>query len=127
MPRRASDRWRANGGKQCAVSDLNGPSLALGSALLFGASTPFAKLLLGEGTSPWLLAGILYLGSALGLAAVAVGPRLLGQRSAEASLRRADWPRLAMVVLTGAIVLALPAGQAVYGLGALAILGACCG
>lgn len=40
---------------------------ALAAALLFGASTPLAKLLLGE-TSPWLLAGLLYLGSGLGLA-----------------------------------------------------------
>jgi drug/metabolite transporter (DMT)-like permease len=42
---------------------------ALGAALLFGASTPLAKLLLGA-ASPWLLAGLLYLGSGLGLAAV---------------------------------------------------------
>jgi drug/metabolite transporter (DMT)-like permease len=40
---------------------------ALGAALLFGAGTPFAKLLL-ENVSPWLLAGLLYLGSGLGLA-----------------------------------------------------------
>lgn len=40
---------------------------ALAAALLFGASTPFAKLLLGE-TSPWLLAGLLYAGSGIGLA-----------------------------------------------------------
>src|SRR3954466_10326382 len=39
---------------------------ALGAALLFGASTPVSKLLLGT-TSPWLLAGLLYLGSGLGL------------------------------------------------------------
>ncbi|MBC7698279.1 MAG: EamA family transporter [Bacteroidia bacterium] len=39
---------------------------ALGSALLFGAGTPFAKLLLTN-VSPWLLAGLLYLGSGLGL------------------------------------------------------------
>jgi drug/metabolite transporter (DMT)-like permease len=39
---------------------------ALGSALLFGASVPFAKQLLGN-TSPLLLAGILYLGSGVGL------------------------------------------------------------
>ena len=37
------------------------------SALLFGASTPFAKLLLGDGQSPWLIAGLLYLGSGVGL------------------------------------------------------------
>jgi hypothetical protein len=42
---------------------------ALGAALLFGASTPLAKMLLGE-TSPWLLAGLLYLGSGIGLALV---------------------------------------------------------
>lgn len=39
---------------------------ALGAALLFGAGTPFAKLLL-TGVNPWLLAGLLYLGSGLGL------------------------------------------------------------
>ena len=39
---------------------------ALGSALLFGAGTPFAKLLLTH-ISPWLLAGLLYIGSGLGL------------------------------------------------------------
>ena len=38
-----------------------GVAFALGSALLFGASTPLAKLLLGE-VSPVLLAGLLYLG-----------------------------------------------------------------
>ena len=41
-----------------------GAPLAIASAVLFGASTPFAKLLLGEGISPWLLAGLLYLGLA---------------------------------------------------------------
>jgi hypothetical protein len=33
---------------------------ALGSAALFGLSTPFPKVLLGE-VSPWLLAGLFYL------------------------------------------------------------------
>ena len=39
---------------------------ALGAALLFGAGTPLAKLLL-DAVSPWLLASLLYLGSGLGL------------------------------------------------------------
>lgn len=39
---------------------------ALTAAILFGASTPLAKILLGE-MNPWLLAGLLYLGSGLGL------------------------------------------------------------
>ena len=46
---------------------------ALGAAILFGASTPFAKQLMGDGftaTSPFLLAGLLYLGSGLGLTLV---------------------------------------------------------
>ena len=42
---------------------------ALLSAILFGASTPFAKLLLGS-VDPWMMAGLLYLGSGIGLAAV---------------------------------------------------------
>jgi drug/metabolite transporter (DMT)-like permease len=40
----------------------SGILFALLSAALFGASTPLAKALLGE-ISPWLLAGLLYLGS----------------------------------------------------------------
>ncbi len=39
---------------------------ALLAAVLFGASTPFAKILLGQ-ISPQLLAGLLYLGSGVGL------------------------------------------------------------
>ncbi len=41
---------------------------ALAAALLFGASTPAAKLLAGA-LPPFLLAGLLYAGSGLGLAA----------------------------------------------------------
>jgi drug/metabolite transporter (DMT)-like permease len=44
----------------------NGVAAALGAALLFGAGTPLAKLLL-DSVSPWLLAGLLYLGAGLGL------------------------------------------------------------
>ena len=43
-----------------------GVPAALGAALLFGAGTPLAKWLL-DTVSPWLLAGLLYLGSGLGL------------------------------------------------------------
>lgn len=43
-----------------------GVAAALGAALLFGAGTPLAKWLL-DGTSPWMLAGLLYLGSGVGL------------------------------------------------------------
>ena len=43
-----------------------GALASLAAALLFGAGTPLAKLLLDH-TSPWLLAALLYLGSGLGL------------------------------------------------------------
>jgi drug/metabolite transporter (DMT)-like permease len=75
-----------------------GIAYALLSAALFGVSAPFAKILLGE-VSPWLLAGLLYLGSGLGLAAV----RLLW-RSKEARLSRKDLPWLAAAVLSGGII-----------------------
>ncbi|NMM36940.1 MAG: DMT family transporter [Glaciimonas sp.] len=49
-----------------------GVAAALGAALLFGAGTPLAKSLLnvssdGSGVTPWMLAGLLYLGSGIGL------------------------------------------------------------
>jgi drug/metabolite transporter (DMT)-like permease len=44
-----------------------GIAAALAAAVLFGVGTPLAKLLL-DAVSPWLLAGILYLGSGMGLA-----------------------------------------------------------
>jgi hypothetical protein len=42
-------------------------SVALIAAILFGASTPLSKVLLGQ-VDPILLAGLLYLGSGIGLA-----------------------------------------------------------
>ena len=44
----------------------SGVLAALGAAVLFGASTPLAKLLL-HNVNPWMLAGLLYMGSGLGL------------------------------------------------------------
>ena len=74
--------------------------LALLSALLFGASTPFAKLLLGA-VDPWMMAGLLYLGAGLGLAAFHLSRGLVGLSAVEAPLRRADLPWLALVVRRG--------------------------
>lgn len=51
------------------ISTGKGPVLAIVSAVLFGASTPLAKALLGT-TDPALLAALLYLGSGIGLALV---------------------------------------------------------
>lgn len=76
---------------------MTGIVYALLSAALFGVSAPLAKILLGE-VSPWLLAGLLYLGSGLGLGIV----RLV-RRSNEAGLSRRDLPWLAAAVLSGGI------------------------
>jgi hypothetical protein len=48
---------------------IAGITFALMAAILFGASTPLAKLLIGE-IDPWVLAAILYCGSGLGLLSV---------------------------------------------------------
>lgn len=51
---------------------------ALAAAILFGISTPLARGLLA-GSSPQVLAGLLYLGSGMGLGAVWLAGRLRGQ------------------------------------------------
>ncbi len=80
----------------------SGIPLALLSAVLFGASTPFAKLLLGT-VDPWLLAGLLYLGAGLGLATVHLSRAALRLPAPEAPLRNTDVPWLSLVVLAGGI------------------------
>ncbi|HLJ06703.1 MAG TPA: DMT family transporter [Acetobacteraceae bacterium] len=77
--------------------------LALASAVLFGASTPFAKLLLGS-VDPWLMAGLLYLGAGLGLAVLHVSRGVLRLPVIEAPLRRSDVPWLGAVILTGGVL-----------------------
>ena len=81
-----------------------GAPMALASAALFGASTPLAKLLLGGGVDPWLLAGLLYLGSGLGLGFVHLVRGLLGVPAPEAPLRQGDLPWLGLVVLAGGVI-----------------------
>ncbi|NDD28278.1 MAG: DMT family transporter [Proteobacteria bacterium] len=76
-----------------------GIGAALLAALLFGASTPMAKRLLGEGPSPWMMAALLYLGSGLGLY---LTRRIRG--SAAASLSRGEWAWLGGAVLAGGVV-----------------------
>ncbi len=72
---------------------------ALLAAALFGASTPFAKLLVGD-ISPVLLAGLLYLGSGLGLSLI----RLVRDRGWQASgLTRAEWPWLLGAIFFGGV------------------------
>ena len=80
------------------ILSLDGIPAALVAALLFGAATPISKLLLGP-VHPWLLAGVLYLGSGIGLAIVR---RLRpGVRSA---ISRADVPWLAAAIAFGGVL-----------------------
>lgn len=75
--------------------------IALVAAALFGASTPLAKLLQAD-IAPGLLAGLLYLGSGLGLALVKLVLKA-GRHAPEPRLTRADFPWLAGAVLSGGV------------------------
>jgi drug/metabolite transporter (DMT)-like permease len=81
-----------------------GAPIALASAALFGASTPLAKLLLGRGMDPWLLAGLLYLGAGIGLAVMELARCSFGRSRNEAPLRRKDLPWLALITMIGGIL-----------------------
>ena len=76
---------------------------ALAAALLFGASTPLAKLL-GDSTSPVLLAGLLYLGSGVGLALLMAVRRALGRGDAVGGIPRRDVPWLAGAIVAGGVL-----------------------
>ena len=75
-----------------------GVMAAWAAAVLFGAGAPAAKLLLGS-TSPWLLAGLLYLGSGLGLALARQF-----RRTESVSLARGEMKWLAIAVATGGVI-----------------------
>lgn len=76
---------------------------ALGAAALFGLSMPAAKWLLVS-TDPWLLAGLLYAGSGIGLSVLWVARRALGHAPKEAPLRRDDLPWLGGAIVSGGVV-----------------------
>ena len=75
--------------------------LAAAAAVLFGLSTPFAKLLLRD-TAPQLLAGLLYLGSGFGLLVVWLVRR--GRTPREAPLTRRDVRWLAAAIAAGGVI-----------------------
>jgi drug/metabolite transporter (DMT)-like permease len=94
----------AKAGNDAVFGRWGGAALAIGSALLFGASTPAAKVLLGT-TNPWLLAAIIYLGSGVGLLVIrllgrAVAPRAAGQTA----LHGRDWVWFGAAILSGGVV-----------------------
>ncbi len=77
----------------------SGIAFALLAAVLFGASTPLAKRLVGE-VPPIMLAGLLYAGSGIGLAILMAARRMAGGPGAKIA-----WPaRRDFVWLAGAIM-----------------------
>ena len=75
-----------------------GVRAALASAVLFGVSAPLAKLLLGD-VSPWMLAGLLYCGSGLGL-----WTYRLVTRKEHVRIQRTDVAPLVGAVVAGGMV-----------------------
>jgi drug/metabolite transporter (DMT)-like permease len=87
-----------------AQANRQGPTYALLAAALFGASTPLAKILLGQ-TQPILLAALLYLGSGVGLTVWLIVRRALTSKAShEARLRRKDLPWLGVAIVSGGII-----------------------
>jgi drug/metabolite transporter (DMT)-like permease len=75
-----------------------GPIAALAAALLFAIGTPAAKLLLGS-ISPWVLAGLLYIGSGVGLLTLRVVRKV-----SPPALERSGFVWLAAAVAFGGIL-----------------------
>lgn len=82
------------------LTSLRNPGVqaAFVAALLFGAGTPIAKLLLAD-VGPWMLAGLLYLGSGIGL-----GVYRLIRRPARVHLERRELLPLAGAVFFGGVL-----------------------
>lgn len=94
-------------------SRLNAIFTALAAAGLFGAATPVAKALLGS-MSPFMVAGLFYLGSGIGLG-VGIIVRRLRRPAAQAD--RSSIPKSELPWLLGAIVAGGVAGPALLMLG----------
>lgn len=78
-----------------------GPVFALAAAALFGGATVAAKALLSD-VSPWMLAGLLYLGSGLGLGTVILFRSRSSRQRSRLSRRDLGW--LSGAVLSGGIL-----------------------
>ncbi|WP_137844709.1 DMT family transporter [Microbacterium sp. 2FI] len=82
------------------LTSLRNPGVqaALVAAVLFGAGTPVAKILLDD-VSPWMLAGLLYVGSGVGL-----GVYRAVRRTPRVRLERREIAPLAGAVVFGGII-----------------------
>lgn len=80
-----------------------GVPMALGAAMAFGVSTPLSKSMLGS-LEPWLMAGLLYLGSGFGLTIIIAVRKFFSPAAAEATLSLSDLPWLAGTILFGGVL-----------------------
>ena len=81
-----------------------GIAYGVASAMLFGISTPIAKILVGS-VSPVMLAGLLYAGSGLGLLVLLVWRRLSPKHPAPVSMPRGkEWVWLVGAILLGGVL-----------------------
>ncbi len=86
-----------------AVTHLRGPLFGLLAAALFGLSPPLAKPLIGH-SNPQLLAGLLYLGSGLGLGLVMLIRRIAApERINRELVRGRGWLWLSGAILFGGV------------------------
>lgn len=79
-----------------------GPLFAVTAALLFGLSSPLAKILIGS-IDPWLLAGILYLGSGIGMAIIQLVRTFVSEKPTQIRIARKEAHWLAGVIFFGGI------------------------
>jgi drug/metabolite transporter (DMT)-like permease len=92
-----------SGGGRASPALHAGVLAALASAVLFGVTTPLAKQLLGGGgvAEPLLVAGLLYLGSGVGVSAL----RLVQDRGwSSTGLAGRDWLWLGLATLVGGVI-----------------------
>ncbi len=81
---------------------VRGVLYALSASILFGVTTPLAKVLLGE-THPILLAGLFYLGSGIGLSLYLLSARGTRLAPRGPALSRHELPWLAGAIIAGGI------------------------
>lgn len=81
---------------------MMGPFFAVTAAVLFGLSSPLAKVLIGS-IDPWLLAGILYLGSGFGMGLIQLVRTFASKKPTQIKIATKEIPWLMGVIFFGGI------------------------